>query len=68
MYIKNGKTTKSLRFDIDDVESFIKKYGSELLLPFFRQCLKKSIDKNGFDFVQSMLFGDNLDFDKNYRS
>lgn len=68
MYIKNGKTTKSLRFDIDDVETFIKKYGSELLLPFFRQCLKKSIDKNGFDFVQSILFGNDISNDKNYRS
>lgn len=66
--MKNVKVSKIFRFEEDYIDSFEKKYGKGLLTIFFRNCLEKAVDKNGFDFVQSVLFGNEISVDKNYRS
>lgn len=66
--MKNAKISKIFRFDEDDINLFEEKYGSGLLTIFFRNCLEKAVDKNGFDFVQSVIFGNDISTDRNYRS
>ena len=64
--MKNVKVSKIFRLEEDDVNSFEKRYGKGLLTIFFRNCLEKAVDKNGFNFVQSVLFGNDISSDKNY--
>lgn len=66
--MKNVKVSKIFRFEEDDVNSFEKKYGKGLLTIFFRNCLEKAVDKSGFDFVQSVIFNNDISTDRNYRS
>lgn len=65
--MKNVKISKIFRFDEDDIYSFACKYGKSILPIFFTKCLEKAIDKNGFDFVESIIFGDDFSSDKNYK-